>query len=264
MTDSENQARDPTYRDQAPLATSTGIQDPVSRMLTLLEKGGDVEVMKKMMDMANEWKANQAKQAFARSMNECQQEMPIILEDAENTHTRSRYASLEAVNRVCKPCYCRHGFSIQFSEGEPKDPAEVRIIADVIHAEGHERRYYVDLARDGVGIKGNSNMTPLQGKGSTFSYGQRYLVKMIFNLTISGEDTDGQGPQGLSDDQTATINTLFEDIRTIQRPSDEDWEKWKIGFWHVYGIKHLTELRPYDFPKVKAELERLVKKARKA
>lgn len=237
--------------------------NPMVILDRMAASGVDPDKLGRVIDLVESWNAGRAKEAFAVAMNLCQQEMPLVIEDSENSHTRSRYASLEAVNRVCKPCYTRHGFSIQFSEGEAKNSEEIHIVADVLHAGGHERRYYIDLARDGVGIKGNSNMTPLQGKGSTFSYGQRYLVKLIFNLTIAGEDTDGQNGAGLTDEQTVILNELFEDVRG--ETPEEKWEKWKRAFWSWVnsfnpGATDLNGLHSKHFAKVKDYLESLKRK----
>lgn len=241
--------------DEITTAVIPTVVNPMVILDRLTAAGTDPDKLGRVIDLVESWNATRAKEAFAQAMNACQQEMPIVLEDSENQHTRSRYASLEAVNRICKPCYTRHGFSIQFAEGEARNPEEIRIVADVMHSGGHERRYFIDLARDGVGIKGNSNMTPLQGKGSTFSYGQRYLVKLIFNLTIAQEDTDGNSPANmLTDAQTVTINELFDDCREAGCPVDS------ARFYKWLGITDLNELQQRDFEKAVAELRRKLAK----
>jgi hypothetical protein len=244
------------------LTTSTGIQDPVSRMLTLLEKGGDVEVMKKMMELCETWRANQAKQEYIMALNECQAEMPPVVKDAHNEQTSSMYAKLESVNTVIKPCYTKHGFSISFYEGVTTKEDHVRIVADVLHTGGHERQYFVDLHIDGKGIKGNVNMIPIHAKASTFSYGQRYLICMIFNVTIAGQDIDGnQGPQGLTDDQVEAINGLLERVRA--RFGDEaQYEAFLVTWWKWLKCPHgLVDLKAGRYEEAVLDLkQRLGKK----
>jgi hypothetical protein len=46
------------------------------------------------------------------------------------------------------------------------------------------------MPADGKGAKGGDVMTRTHAAGSAFSYGQRYLLKLIFNIA-TGEDDDG-------------------------------------------------------------------------
>ena len=39
---------------------------------------------------------------------------------------------------------------------------------------------------DGVGLKGNPNMSPAQASGATFTYGRRMALTGLFNLTVGG------------------------------------------------------------------------------
>ncbi len=238
---------------------------PIQLLQTALDKGMDPEKLSRLIDLVERWKAARALEDYALAMNICQREMPIVLEDAENPHTRSRYASLESVNRTCKPCYTRNGFSLQFAEEKAEQPDMIRIICDVLHSGGHERRYHIDLALDGTGSQGGkSAMNAVQGKGSTFSYGQRYLVKMIFNLTISGEDTDGNAPNGhLSDEQTVTLNELLADLHDSYGTDEEKWEAWKGRFWKWLGCTSMDDMKAASFDKARLELERLKKERRK-
>ena len=60
-----------------------------------------------------------------------------------------------------------------------------------------------------VGIKGMQNKTQIHGEGSSFSYAQRYLTKLAFNLRIEGEDDDGnkagRGPELITESQAADL-----------------------------------------------------------
>ena len=47
---------------------------------------------------------------------------------------------------------------------------------------------------DDKGPQGAPNKTGIQGMGSTWSYLQRRLLAMIFNIRIVGEDQDGRKP----------------------------------------------------------------------
>lgn len=234
--------------------------NPMTILDRLVTNGVEPDKLDRVIQLVESWNANRAKEAFSAAMNACQQEMPLVLHNDENTQTHKTYANLEAVNRIVKPCYTKHGFSIQFAEGEAKTEGEVRIVADVLHAGGHERRYFIDLPKDGRGAKGGqTSMNEIQGKGSTFSYGQRYLVKMIFNLTIAGEDTDGNGGKAsINEDQTFILNELLETIYAA-RSSEEKYDKWIASFWKWLDCTDMNSLRASNFEKAKSELQRVIK-----
>ena len=59
------------------------------------------------------------------------------------------------------------------------------------HKDGDVRRYFVDLQGDSAGAKGTSNKTPIQGVASSISFGRRILKILMFDLTIVGDDKDG-------------------------------------------------------------------------
>jgi hypothetical protein len=163
----------------------------------------DVGKMERLYAMLKEEKAAQAEQKFNESMREVQMDMPRIVKDRENSHTKSRYVQLETLSKAAVPIYTANGFSLIFSEGESPNTAKIRVMCEVKHEAGHSRSYHLDLSPDDKGSSGNSSKTKIHGEGSTFSYGQRYLMKLIFNLTIVGEDDDGnQGnkkkPEGAS------------------------------------------------------------------
>ena len=70
----------------------------------------------------------------------------------------------------------------------------MRVLCYVSHSAGHTRTYQCDMPADGKGAKGNDVMTKTHAAGSAASYGMRYLLKMIFNIAIGEDDTDGNPP----------------------------------------------------------------------
>jgi hypothetical protein len=151
----------------------------------------DVEKFRALMAMQKEIKDGEASLAFVRAMSACQGEMLSIVRDAENKHTRTRYARLETIDAAVRPIYTRHGFSLSFNSPEPIAGA-MRITCDVSHSGGHTKQYQLEGALDGAGAKGASNKTDIQALGSTSTYLRRYLTMMVFNITLTDEDDDGE------------------------------------------------------------------------
>lgn len=150
----------------------------------------DPDKMQRLLDMHAQMRAEQARLEFQRAMSDAQAEMQPVVRDAENLHTRSRYARLETIDAAVRPIYTRHGFSLSFNT-EPMEPPNVRVTCIAAHSGGHEARYTLEGALDAMGAKGVANKTPIQALGSTVTYLQRYLTKMIFNITLRNEDDDG-------------------------------------------------------------------------
>jgi len=172
-----------------------------------MENKHDPAYLKEMLEVQKEYEANEAKKAFSMAMAECQKEMPMIVRNAENQQTSSKYAKHEMICKLIKPVYTEHGFSLSFHEGESKKEDEIRILCDVDHALGHSKQYYIDLLIDDKGIKGSVNKTGVHAKGSTFSYGRRYLTLMIFDLATY-DDNDGNvapPPELITQEQADTI-----------------------------------------------------------
>jgi hypothetical protein len=124
--------------------------------------------------------------------------MQPIVKDSNNPQTRSRYASYPALDRAIRPIYTKHGFALSFDSGDAPKPEEVRVLCYVSHSSedtsrGFTRMYHVDMPADGKGAKGGDVMTRTHAAGSAYTYGQRYLLKLIFNLATSDTATDDDG-----------------------------------------------------------------------
>ena len=177
----------------------------------------DLDKLEKLLAIQEKWEANEARKAFNSSMVETQKEMPVVPKNLFNAHTKSKYAGLDAIIIKSKQIYTKNGFSISFYEGNTIITNHIRVCADVVHREGHKETYFYDVPLDGKGIQGNANMTAIHAKSSSISYGQRYLMCLIWNIP-TGDDNDGNNGQGvaggaeyISDDQAIKINNLVTD-----------------------------------------------------
>lgn len=176
--------------------TVVEIASPNDQIMSIVEKMAsnpefDVEKMERLIALQERREAAQAKQAFYAAMAAAQNAMKPIAQNAENKHTKSRYATLEAVNFAIQPVIAAHGFSLSFGEGETNKNDHYRIVATIRHINGHAEQEHMDVPADGAGAKGNSNKNATQAFGSSVTYARRYLTMAIFNLSITGEDDDG-------------------------------------------------------------------------
>lgn len=135
-----------------------------------------------------EFEDRQARKAFSVAMSAAQKAMTPIAADAKNDQTRSNYASYAALDTAVRPIYTEHGFSLSFNSGEGAPADHIRVLCYAEHNAGHSRTYYVDMPCDGKGARGGDVMTKTHAAKSAFTYGQRTLLTLIFNLAIDKDD----------------------------------------------------------------------------
>lgn len=192
-------------------------QTETGAVLSLIERAAkdptiDMDKMERLMRMRNDMIERQQEQAFFEAMGRAQAELPQVLRDAENSHTRSRYARLETIAKAITPVITRHGFTLSFGTEDSPKAGHYRVTCTLGHASGYSRDYHADLPADVEGAKGNANKTAIQGFGSTVSYGRRYLTLLIFNVALTNDEDDddgnGGGHQAISEEQVDELMGL--------------------------------------------------------
>ena len=150
-----------------------------------------------------------------RAFVAAQAEIGRIAADATNPQTRSKYATYGKLDSVLRPIYTRHGFALSFDSGDTEKLDHERVLCHVSHRGGFTRTHHKDMPADGKGAKGGDVMTKTHASGAATSYGMRYLLRMIFNVAIGEEDTDGNSPvadalRTITSEQAAEIKRLLQ------------------------------------------------------
>ncbi|QPF81625.1 ERF family protein [Bradyrhizobium genosp. L] len=171
-----------------------------------------------------------AEAAFNAAMADVQREMTTVRAMVENTQTRSVYADYAAMDRMLRPIYAPAGFALSYGEEDSPKADHVRVFCLVTHTErsggfsvqrSHVRKYHVDMPADGKGARGGDVMTKTHATQSAFTYGQRGLLRLIFNIAVSKDD-DGNAagttaaaapplPGCISAAQAQTIRALLDE-----------------------------------------------------
>lgn len=207
-------------------ALATREISPMSLIEAAISQGVDTDKLEKLLDLQERWERNEerkeqrrAEVAFGEAMAACQAEIQAIVAQHYNSHTKSRYADLFDMDAAIRPVYTKHGFSLSFGTMKSELPKNTRVYCDVRHKDGHVCHYEDDFPNDDAGINGTLNKTPIQAKGSTTSYAQRYLTKGIFNVVVKGEDKDGNSPLASIDEgQLQALRKELERIFPDDRP----------------------------------------------
>jgi hypothetical protein len=194
-----------------PMAEPTSILAVISRAAS--DPNVDVDKMERLFAMQERFAAKQAETEFNGAMNRAQSKIGRVAANRENDQTKSRYPDYAALDRVCRPVYTEEGFSVSYGTEDSPKPEHVRVVALVSHSAGHTRTYHVDMPADGKGAKGGDVMTKTHATGAATAYGMRYLLKMIWNIAIGDDDTDGN-PVGdtITEEQVADLEALMTEV----------------------------------------------------
>jgi hypothetical protein len=187
-----------------------------------IDPNASVEKIERLMALWERGEARRAEMEWNAAMAAAQKEMRPVAADAWNPQTKSKYASYEALDRSLRPIYTKHGFGLTFDTGEGAADLFVRVLCDVVHLGGHSRRYKLDMPADGKGAKGGDVMTRTHATGSALSYGQRYLLKMVFNIAVGEEDDDGRRAGG--SEETAGPKGFENWITDLESTADNGWQ----------------------------------------
>jgi hypothetical protein len=185
------------------------------------DKAVDVAKMRELLALLKE---EQARMILNPLILQVQSEVPRIVADTPNPHTKSKYAKLEKVSNAIDPIMKAHGLGITWSTADSPLPNHYRVVGNLIHkASGAERQYFLDAPSDAKGPQGGGNKSEVQGVGSTVSYLRRYIKCLIFDITIRSEDRDGVTGAAIS----------AEDVKQIVNAcafADLDEEKFCTAF----------------------------------
>src|SRR5215469_12318340 len=101
-----------------PIAREMEVRKPTTMALmqVALERG-QVEQLQILQEMHFKELAKSAEMDFNIAMNAVQSELGRIAPDLNNPQTKSKYASYAALDRVIRPIYTKHGFSLSFDSG---------------------------------------------------------------------------------------------------------------------------------------------------
>jgi hypothetical protein len=186
--------QNPTALVEAPPAA----QLPANPVVSMLEKimsdqTVSVERVEQAFAFYQKVEADQAKKAFTRDFVQAESEMEQIKKEAKSD--KGKYASFDALDGAMRPVYSKYGFAFSHTTELSSTPDNVLVVTYLIHKDGHERRYQIDMPADGKGAKGNDVMTRTHAVASANTYGKRYNIGNAFNIATYTDD-DGKAAAG--------------------------------------------------------------------
>ncbi len=205
---------------------------------TLSDPGADLDRLDRVAVIYERALAREAEQAFARALIRMQRRLPVLDELGEVTdekgEVKSTYSSWEDTVEIIRPILFRHGFALSFRPGLSARGEPV-VVGVLRHEAGHKEEAELVLPAD---VSGGKN--PVQAVGSSLSYGQRYVTKLLLNLASRRveEDDDGQMAGSVQAERDAIV-----EINALE--SEEHFPAWKRT-----NRRRLGELAPASFQRV--------------
>jgi hypothetical protein len=168
---------------QQPANQANAMLDMIERVT--LNPDVPIEKMEKLLDIQERMMNKQAEIDFNIAFSDMQPELPIIKAKGRG-HNSTTYARKEDMNRLVNPILKKHGFALSFSNRQ--EESDIITVATLRHRSGHCEKTELRLKNDTSGSK-----NAVQAVGSSQSYGERYTMKSILNLTITDDETDDDG-----------------------------------------------------------------------
>lgn len=221
---------------------------PMQLLQVATEKGVDVGVLERLMDLSERHEAKEAKKAFIRALNEFKKNPPQIVKDIQVSFGKTEYkhADLTQVAGKISDALLEVGISHRWKTSSEGNFTKVTCI--LTHEDGHSEDTSLQAGADNSGGK-----NPIQGIGSTVTYLQRYTLLAATGIAVRGEDDDGMQGQHqklIDDDQRTEIEGLIDQ-------SKADIEI----FCKTFGVKSLADMKNSQYGSATRLLKSKIKKA---
>jgi hypothetical protein len=195
---------------ESPALTVSNAVTPMEMLGQALERGASIEVVTKMMDLAERWEKNQARRAFDEAIAAAKAEIKPVIRNRTG-HNNKAYADFAAVATAVDPIISKHGLSYRF---RTKQDERISVTCVLSHKAGHYEETTLAGPADTTG-----NKNAIQAIGSTLTYLQRYSLVQALGLAASNDD-DGNGSSSgdtLSEEQLARVVDLADEVGADKR-----------------------------------------------
>lgn len=163
-----------------PLQESSAIIQVIER--AALNPEVDIDKMERLLQMQERVLDRQAMMAYSAAMAAMQTELPSITERGQGNN--GAYATLEDIVDTVRPIMQRHGFAVSFRIQTQE--RGIQVTGVLMHKDGHREETSMLLPADTSGSK-----NAVQAFGSSTSYGKRYVLCALLNITTRGQDDNG-------------------------------------------------------------------------
>lgn len=213
---------------------------PDQLLALAVDKNLDIDKLEKLMMMKERWDAAQAKKSFLTALTNFQEQCPDLrkskrVEFETRTGTTSyNFAPLGDIDRQIKKLMKDNGLSKQWKVKD--EGGKIKVTCIISHVDGHSEETEMEAEADMSGAK-----NPIQGKGSTIAYLERYTLQGALGLTTVDQDIDGRLPEMDVDKLHKQYMDLYNQIvlkdESFRSPGDPDnWQAERTAGLYVAAI----------------------------
>lgn len=201
--------------DAAPEAVQLPAVTPLTMIERAIEKGADVAMIEKLMELQERNDRNLGRRAFDAAIAAAKAEIPPIHKNRKVDFTTAKgrthytHEDMAEVARTVDPILSRYGLSYRFRTSQ--DQRILTVTCILSHRDGYSEETTLNGAADESGNKNH-----IQAIGSAATYLQRYTLKLALGLAASDDD-DGRTAEKvetISADQFFAMQGLIESTAT--------------------------------------------------
>lgn len=171
-----------------PTAHASQSPTPADLLRIALSQNVDVDKLQKLMEMQQQWEANEARKAYVAAMARFKANPPQIVKDKHVSfgNTAYNHATLGNVCEVICAALGEHGFSHRW-DIDQTDTNRITVTCTITHTQGHSERVKLTAAPDSSGQKNQ-----IQQVASAVTYLQRYTLLSATGMATVEQDDDGR------------------------------------------------------------------------
>jgi hypothetical protein len=168
----------------------------------------DVAKMQALLDMQFQLQNKQAEMEFNAALNRIQAKLPRISKNGKHGGTGARYALFEDIDKEVRPLLTAEGLALTYGSN-PSADGKLTVTCTLRHVMGHSVTQSLPVPADT-----GSGRNAVQAIGSAITYARRYLVALILNLVMEGEDDDGRGGKAkpITEQQIRQLEDMLEAV----------------------------------------------------
>ncbi len=206
----QQQVSDETLVEASP--TTALVESGPSRLLEMaIQQNLDIDKLERLMAMQERWNEQQAKEAFYGALANFQKIVPVLEKRNKVSFGTTKYshASLSDIKDGVQESLSECGLSYRWEFADNAGQIDVTCI--ITHTSGHSEKTTMTAPADSSGSK-----NPVQERGSTITYLQRYTIVGALGLTTANMDDDGRQGQ----DSAPTPEEAAKDLPSVPEGTD--------------------------------------------
>jgi hypothetical protein len=223
-----------------PVSRLTSIT-PMEMLNTAIDRGAEIDVLAKLMDLQERWEANQARKAYIEAKAAFKANAPKVYKDKQNAQYKSSYASIGNMVQTVSESLSKHGMDTSWDFDQTNG---IKVSCTLRHVLGHSETVSLLGQADTSGAK-----NPLQQIKSTLTYlkiatfeGVTGIVTQEGSADDDGNSAGGDGP--ISEEQLADLIALADEVGAD-----------KQKFCKFYQIESFAEIRTSQLAAARKAIE---------